>query len=123
MYMKRERHDKEAKSANNDEEQFANQFFNFMRKHPDIIISHVFVPQVNLDLSTRFTLSSVGSALSNQKYQMDDIKEPTPCILLYVKASTLKTIKVVDAIVMGNRIMHGRSGLSECAVVEVTMIR
>jgi hypothetical protein len=94
-----------------------------MRKHPDIIISLVFVPQVNLDLSTRFTLSSVGSALSNQKYQMDDIKEPTPCILLYVKASTLKTIKVVDAIVMANRIKHGWFGLSECAVVEVTTIR
>jgi hypothetical protein len=33
MYKKRGRHDIEAESANN-EEQFASQFFNFLRKHP-----------------------------------------------------------------------------------------
>jgi hypothetical protein len=33
MYKKHERHDIEVESANN-EEQFASQFFNFMRKHP-----------------------------------------------------------------------------------------
>jgi hypothetical protein len=38
MYKKHGRHDIEAESANN-EEQFATQFFNFMRKHPDIVIS------------------------------------------------------------------------------------
>jgi hypothetical protein len=35
------RHDKAAESANNVEEQFVSQFFNFMRKLPDIVISHV----------------------------------------------------------------------------------
>jgi hypothetical protein len=38
MYKKRERDDIDAESANN-EEQFATQFFNFMRKHLDIVIS------------------------------------------------------------------------------------
>jgi hypothetical protein len=32
-------------------------------------------------------------------------------------------LKVADAIVMATRIMHGRPIPSECAVVEVTMIR
>jgi hypothetical protein len=49
--------------------------------------------------------------------------EPSPCILLYVKARTLRAIKVADAIVMATHIMHGRSVPSECAVVEVTTIR
>jgi hypothetical protein len=35
----------------------------------------------------------------------------------------LRTIEVVDAIVMATRIMHGRLILSKCAIVEVTMIR
>jgi hypothetical protein len=38
MYKKRGRHDIDAESVNN-EEQFVTQFFNFLRKHPDIIIS------------------------------------------------------------------------------------
>jgi hypothetical protein len=38
MYGKHGRHDIDAESANNNE-QFATQFFNFMRKHPHIIIS------------------------------------------------------------------------------------
>jgi hypothetical protein len=54
---------------------------------------------------------------------MDNISEPTPCTLLYVKGRTLRTIKVVDAIVMATRIMHGWPILLEYAVVEVTMIR
>jgi hypothetical protein len=41
----------EADSTNN-EEQFVTQFFNFMRKHPDIIISQVSIPQINLDIGT-----------------------------------------------------------------------
>jgi hypothetical protein len=60
MYKQRGRHDKDVDSTNNDEEQFVTQFFNFMRKHPNIVISLVFVPQVNLDIGTGFTLSSVG---------------------------------------------------------------
>jgi hypothetical protein len=47
MYKKRGRHDIDAESTNNGE-QFATQFFNFMRKHLDIIISQVSVPQINL---------------------------------------------------------------------------
>jgi hypothetical protein len=67
--------------------------------------------------------SSAGSALVNQKYLVDDINEPNPCALLYVKGKTLRTIEVADAIVMATCIMHGRPVPSECTVVEVTMIR
>jgi hypothetical protein len=56
-----------------------------MRKHPNIVISHVFVPQVNLDISIEFAPSSASSAPNNQKYPMDEIKEPTSFTLLYVK--------------------------------------
>jgi hypothetical protein len=51
MYKKRGRLDIDAESANNEEE-FATQFYNFMRKHPDIIISQVSIPQINLDIGT-----------------------------------------------------------------------
>jgi hypothetical protein len=51
MYKKRGRHDIDGESVNN-EEQFATQFFNFMRKHTYIIISQVSVPQINLDIVT-----------------------------------------------------------------------
>jgi hypothetical protein len=122
MYKKRGRHDIDVESANN-EEQFATQFYNLMRKHPDIVISQVSIPQINLDIATRFTISSAGSAPDHQKYHVDDINEPTPCTLLYVKGRTLRTIKVVDAIVMATHIMHGRPIPSECAVAEVTTIR
>jgi hypothetical protein len=54
---------------------------------------------------------------------MDDINEPTPCTLLYVKGRMLRTIKIIDAIVMATRIIHGRLILLECAVVELTTIR
>jgi hypothetical protein len=83
----------------------------------------VSVPPINLDIGTRFTLSSVDSTCNHQKYPMDDINEPTPCTLLYVKDRTLRTIEVADAIVMATHIVSGRSILSECVVVEVTMIR
>jgi hypothetical protein len=43
MYKKRGRLDIDAESANNIE-QFATQFYNFMRKHPDIIISQMSIP-------------------------------------------------------------------------------
>jgi hypothetical protein len=123
MYKKQERHSKDKEFAANDEEQFATQFLNFMRKHSDIVISRVSVTQVNLDIGMIFTLSSVYSAPDNQKYHVDDIKEPTPCTLLYVKGRTLRTIKVVNDIVMASRIIHGRPIPSECVVVEVTTIR
>jgi hypothetical protein len=127
MYMKSGRHDIEAESANN-EEQFTSQFFNFLRKHPELIISQVFVPQINLEVSTAMPQvvpapSNAGSAPDNQKYPMDDINEPTPCTLLFVKGRILRTIEVADAIVMATLIMQGRPIPSECAVVKVTTIR
>jgi hypothetical protein len=127
MYKKCGRHDIEAESINN-KEQFASQFFNFLRKYLELDVSQVSVPQINLEVGTTMPqvvppLSSVGSAPDNQKYPVDDINEPTPCTLLYVKGRTLRTIKVADAIVMPTHIMHGRSVLSDCAVVEVTTIR
>jgi hypothetical protein len=61
--------------------------------------------------------------IEDQKYPVDNINEPTPCTLLYVKGRTLRPIKVADAIVMTTRIMHSRPIPSECVVVEVTAIR
>jgi hypothetical protein len=127
MYKKRERHDIEAESANN-EDQFASMLFNFMRKHPELVTSQVSVPQINLEVSTAtpqvvLAPSSASSTPDNQKYHVDDINEPTPCTLLYVKGRTFRTIEVVDAIVMATHIMHGWPIPSECAVVEVTTIR
>jgi hypothetical protein len=124
MYMKHGRHDIDA----NNEEQFPTQFYNFIRKHPDIVISQVSVTQINLDIGTALlpvvpALSSVDSAPDQQKYPIGDINEPTPCALLYVQGKTIRTIKVADAIVMATRIMHGQPVPSKCAVVKVTMIR
>jgi hypothetical protein len=118
MYKKHGRYDIDAESTNN-EEQFATQFFNFMRKHLDIVISQVSVQQINLNI----TPSSAGSAPDHQKYHVDDINEPTPCTLLYIKGRTLRTIDVANAIVMTTRIMHGRLIPSKCAVVKVITIR
>jgi hypothetical protein len=92
MYKKHGRHDIDVESTNN-EEQFASQLFNFMRKQTDIIISQVSVPQIKLDIITTPTQampapSSAGSAPDHQKYHVDDINEPTPCTLLYVKGRT-----------------------------------
>jgi hypothetical protein len=81
------------------------------------------IPQVNLDIGMGFTPSSADSAPYNQKYHVVDIKEPTPCTLLYDKGRTLRTIEVVDAIIMLGRIMCGPPIPSECVVVEVTTIR
>jgi hypothetical protein len=110
-YKKHGRHDIEAKSANN-QEQFASQFFNLLRKLPELVISEVSVPQINLEVGTTMphvvlAPSSVDSAPNNQKYHVDDINEPTPCTLLYVKGGTLRTIEAADAIVMATRIMYG----------------
>jgi hypothetical protein len=119
--------DIDAESANN-KEQFATQFYNFTGKHLDFIISQVLIPQINLDIGTAppwavLALSSADSTPDQQKYHVDDINEPTPCTLLYVKGRMLRTIKVTDAIAMATRIMHGRPISSECVVVEVIRIR
>jgi hypothetical protein len=127
MYKKCGRHHIDAESTNK-EDQFATQFFKFMRKHSNIVISQVSVPQINLDIfaaSLRAVLapSRAGSAPDHQKYHVDDINEPIPCTLLYVKGKMLSIIKVADAIMMATHIMHGQPIPSECAVVEVTMIK
>jgi hypothetical protein len=127
MYKKHGRHDIDAESTNN-KEQVATQFFNFMRKKPDIVVSQVSIPQINLDIGIAsprvvLALSSAGSTPDHQKYLVGDINEPTPCTLLYVKGRTLRTIEGADAIVMATHIMHGWSVPSECAVIEVTTIR
>jgi hypothetical protein len=72
-----------------------------------------------------FALSTVGSAPNRDKYKypMDDIKDPTPCTLMYVKGRTSRTIEVVEATMMPSHIHHGWSIPAECAVVEVTTIR
>jgi hypothetical protein len=51
MYKKHRRLYIDTKSTNI-KEQFATQFLNLMRKHPDIVISQVSAPQINLDIGT-----------------------------------------------------------------------
>jgi hypothetical protein len=54
---------------------------------------------------------------------VDDTKDPTPFILMYIKGRTTRTIKVIEAILMPSHILHGRPIPAEFVVVEVTMIR
>jgi hypothetical protein len=54
---------------------------------------------------------------------MDDIKDLTPCTLMYVKGRTSRTIEVAEATVMSSHINHGHPVPVECAVVEVTTMR
>jgi hypothetical protein len=86
----------------------------------------VHVPEINLDVGGTvqpFTSSSAGSAPDNQKYHVDDMKEATPCTLLYVKGGTLRTFEVANAIVLPSCIFHSWLVLSECVVVEMTIIK
>jgi hypothetical protein len=84
------------------------------------------IPEINLNLSATvqpFALSSTGSTPDIDKYPVHDIKDPTPCTLMYFKGRTSRTIKVAKATMMPSHILHGRPVPAECAVVEVTMIR
>jgi hypothetical protein len=84
------------------------------------------IPEINLDLGAtvqHFAPGSVGSAPNKDKYHVNDIKDPTPCTLIYVKGRTSKNIEVAEATVMPSCILHGRSNPAECVVVEVTTIR
>jgi hypothetical protein len=54
---------------------------------------------------------------------VDEIKDPTPCTLMYVKGKTSRTIKVVEATVMPSCILYGRPVPTECTTVKVTTIR
>jgi hypothetical protein len=86
-------------------------------------------PKINLDLGATvqqpFALSNAGSAPNRDKdrYPVDDIKDPTPYTLMYVKGRTSRTIEVVEATVMPSHIHHGWPIPTECAVVKVTTIR
>jgi hypothetical protein len=69
------------------------------------------ISETNLDLSGTvqpFALSSVGSTPNKDKYHVDDIKDPTPCTLVYIKGRTSRTIEVAEATIMSSRILHGR---------------
>jgi hypothetical protein len=86
------------------------------------------IPEINLDhgdIVQSFSPSSAGSAPNKEKdkYLVDEIKDPTPFTLMYVKGRTSRTIKVAEATVMSSCILHGWSVPADCAVVEVTMIR
>jgi hypothetical protein len=70
-----------------------------------------------------FSPSSAGSAHNKDKYHVDDIKDLTPCTLMYSKGRTSRTIEVVKATMMPSYILHGQPVPAECVVVEVTMIR
>jgi hypothetical protein len=111
--------------VHNAEETFAQQFFNFMRKMPQYVMQ---MPEINLNLSATvqpFALSCVSSAPNKDKdkYPVDDIKDPTPCTLMYVKGRTSRTITIVDATMMPSRILRGWPIPIECAVVKVTTLR
>jgi hypothetical protein len=124
LYKKR----KTQEIAHNAEETFAQQFFNFMRK-PSQYVLQMPSSEINLDLGATvqqpFALSSTSSAPNRDKdkYPVDDIKDPIPCTLMYVKGRTSRNIEVAEATVMLSDILHGRPAPAECAVVEVTMIR
>jgi hypothetical protein len=86
-------------------------------------------PEINLNLGATvqqpFAPSSASSAPNRDKdmYHVDDIKDPTPCTLMYVKGRTSRTIKVAKATMMLSRIHHGRPVPAECVVVKVTTFR
>jgi hypothetical protein len=98
-----------------------------MRKNPHYVVQMP-SPEINLALGATvqqpFALSSAGSAPNRDKnkYPVDDIKNPTPFTLMYVKVRTSRTIKVAKATMMPSRILHGRPILAVCAVVKVTTI-
>jgi hypothetical protein len=97
MYKKR----KTQEIAHNTEEIFAQQFFNFMRKNLQYVVQMPIL-EINLDpgatVQQPFASSSAGSAPNRDKdmYPVDDIKDPTPCTLMYVKGRTSRTIEVVN---------------------------
>jgi hypothetical protein len=85
--------------------------------------------EINLDLSATVqqpsSLCSAGSVPNRDKdkYPVDDINDPTPYTLMYVKGRTSRTIEVAEATMMPSRKLHGRPIPAECALVEVAMIR
>jgi hypothetical protein len=86
-------------------------------------------PEINLDLGAtvkqQFAPSSADSTPNRDKdkYPIDDIKDPTPCTLIFVKGTTSRTTEVAESTVMPSCILHGRPVRVECVVVKVTTIR
>jgi hypothetical protein len=67
MYKKRKSRKEDVQPARINEEEFAQQFFNFMRKNPQYVVQ-VHVLEINLDVDGAvqpFTLSNVDSAPDN----------------------------------------------------------
>ncbi len=61
-----------------------------MRKNPQFVVQMPIL-EINLDLGATirpFAWSSVGSAPNKDKYHVDDIKDPTPCALMYLRGKT-----------------------------------
>jgi hypothetical protein len=94
-----------------------------MRKTPTICCADAYSRN---QFGSRFhypTLPSAGSTPNKHKYPLDDIKEPTPCTLMYVTSRISRTIEVAGATVIPSHILHGCPIPIECAVVKVTVIR
>jgi hypothetical protein len=111
--------------VHNTKKSFAQQFFNFLRTNPQYVVQMPIL-EIKLDLGATvqpFALRSAGSNPNQDKYPVDDIKDPTPCTLMYIKGRTSRTIEVAKATVMPSHILHGHPILAECAMVKVTMIR
>jgi hypothetical protein len=106
LYKKRKTQDIE----HNTEEIFKQQFFNFM-KNPTICCADAYSKnQFGSRCHYPTLCSSSASSAPNRdegKYHMDDIKDPTPCTLMYVKGMTSRAIEVAEATVMPSRILHG----------------
>jgi hypothetical protein len=67
MYKKCKSHNEDVQPARINEEEFAQQFFNFMRKKPQYVVP-VHVLEINLDVGDAiqpFTLSSASSTPDN----------------------------------------------------------
>jgi hypothetical protein len=92
-----------------------------MRKNSQYVVQMP-SPEINLDLSATIQQPFAPNR-DRDKYPMDDIKDPTPCTLMYVRSRTSRTIEVAEAIVMPSHILRGWPVPTECAVVKVTMIR
>jgi hypothetical protein len=99
-----------------------------MVKNPQYVMQ-IPSPEINLDLGATiqqsFAPSTAGSAPNRDKdkYPVDDITDPRPCTLMYVKGMTSRTIEVVEATMMHSCTHHGWPVPAECAVVEVITIR
>jgi hypothetical protein len=116
MYKKCRTHDEDTEPVHNDEEAFAQQFFNFLRKTPQYVVQ-IPIPEINV------ASRSADSAPDKQKYSMDYINNPTPCTLFYIKGKKSMDIEVASAIMVTDHILHGQPIPIECAVVKVTTIR